>query len=535
VSAFDPTEAVPHRTTNRQEEGAMKRIIALVALLGGSTIVAVPADAAPDLLVQTQSGAVLGHLEVGSSEAWEGIPYAAPPVGSLRWRPPSSVSPWSGTLEASQPGAPCIQLDTPSTVLGSEDCLYLNVYRPEGSTSDAHLPVMVHLHPGGNWFFHAFTDASAFVAHGVIVVTLSYRLGIFGFMAHPALTAEGGGSSGEYGPLDQLAALRWVRDNIEGFGGDQHNVTLFGSSAGSNDAVALMASPLSRGLITRAAIQGEQFEQLTGISRFITVADAEQFGLDAEALVGCDSSSDVLACMRATPADQLVVAIGQGEAAVWIGGVVLPEPPIDLVAEGTVPLLIGFDREEWSSFVLPLPDPYRQVDWVRDTNALVGAKRGDAARKLYPVATYGSREWSYITMRTDAVLGCPTRRLANAVTAPTWRWLYTHTYENDPFFAQFRAGHLLEDDLLWHQFELFGYTPTPAEEVLADNMTVYWTNFAKTGDPNGSGLPVWPQYDHVTEPTLTFDDPIGVQTLYHAQECGFMDALPFGPFPGPGQ
>jgi para-nitrobenzyl esterase len=489
------------------------------------------APAASDLVVKTRSGAVAGVLN-GSVKEWRGIPYAAPPVGDLRWRPPAPVTPWSGTRDATTFAQPCVQLRSLTTTIGSEDCLYLNVFVPEGATSRSRLAVMVHLHPGGNTFGQPYTQASSFAARGVVLVTLAYRLGVFGFAGHPALTAEGGGQSGEYGALDQLAALQWVHDNIAAFGGDPSRVTLFGSSAGSFDTVALMASPLSQGLIARAAVQGVAFWASTGT--FNTIADREGLGIDVADGVGCSSASDVLSCLRATPADALVEAAGPLDlAGPPIGSSVLPESPLQLVGErSTVPLLVGFDREEDAAF-FGVPDPYTNDDWVRDSNELVGPQRGTQARSLYPPDVYGSNLWAYLTMRTDAVRGCPTRRLANSVRAPVWRYLYTHTYENDPFFAQFRASHVLEDPLLWHADVLgFGYTLSPNEEALSKRMSDYWTNFAKTGDPNGKGLPQWPRYHTSTEPTLTLDDQIGVITNYHDQECALLDTLSW-PFPPP--
>src|SRR5262249_25619399 len=214
---------------------------------------------------------------------------------ALRWRPPQPVAPWPGVRDATQFTPPCIQTDFNGGTLGSEDCLYLNVFAPPTASAGSGLPVMVHLHPGGNAHFEPYTDASAFTARGIIVVTIAYRLGVFGFVGHPALSAEQAGSSGEDGLLDQLAALRGGRDNIAAFGGDPANVTLFGSSAGSFDTVALMASPLSRGLITRAAVQGEVLPGLTGQGNVSgtgvnnTIADAEQVGVQVAQQVGCQN------------------------------------------------------------------------------------------------------------------------------------------------------------------------------------------------------------------------------------------------------
>lgn len=459
------------------------------------------------------------------------MPYAAPPVGALRWRPPAALTSWSGTRDATQFAQPCIQLDSDTTTVGSEDCLYLNVFVPSSASARSNLPVMVHLHPGGNFFGVPYEDAPAFTDRGVIVVTVAYRLGVFGFTGLPGLTREQG-ASGEYGNLDQLAALRWVHDNITAFGGNPANVTLFGSSAGSFDTAALMASPLSQGLIARAAVQGDSYWSVTG--QYSTVKDAEFAGTLLAQRVGCSSAADVVACMRALPADRLVIANGPGDVGPTVGGTVLPKPVIQLVAErSTVPLLIGFDREEDSGGFYPFQDE-TQSAYEHDTLAIFGPDNAQQGRSLYPPGSYDSLLWSVIAAQTDAVRGCSTRRLANTVHAPVWRYLYTHRYEDDPFWSQFRASHVLEDPFLWG-YDPFGLDPahtmTAAEQAFAAQLTSYWTNFAKTGNPNGTGLPAWPRYNTSTEPMITLDDQIGTTTNYHDMQCAFIDALQ--PFPPP--
>ena len=480
--------------------------------------------------VATTSGLVEG-IDGPSGSEWRGIPYADPPVGVRRWRPPAPVTPWSGVRDATSFASPCIQMASDTETVGSEDCLYLNVFTPSGATADSHLPVMVHLHLGGNFFGAPYTDASAFTSRDVVLVTVAYRLGVFGFMGHPVLTEEG--HSGEYGVLDQIAALRWVRDNAAAFGGDPNRVTLFGSSAGSFDAAAIAASPLAEGLIQRAALQGIAFWPLTGVFR--TVAATEEFGSFLADTLGCSAEPDPIGCLRDQPADTLVLTAGPDDTTAPVGGPLLPKPPLELLRERSVPLLIGFDREEDAGFHFPFPDPFGQTEWIHQTNAVVGSRLGARARALYPLSAYDSALWSFLTMSTDAVHGCPTRRLANAAASNTtvWRYLYTHVYEDDPFFEEFRAAHVLEDPLLWNADVLgTGHVLTPGEAALSARMTDYWTNFAKDGDPNGDGLPAWPQYDTTDEPVLTLDDTSTVIEGYHRPHCRLMDSLET-PYPAP--
>lgn len=537
-------EEMPRSTrTNHGIEGRPLTVSLLTAIVGTIVLaMGLPASANAGIVhagadgtrVRTQSGWVRGYVQ-GPVEAWTGIPFAAPPLGELRWRPPAPPRPWAGVRGATDFAEPCIQLIGEEEFIGSEDCLYLNVFAPAESQGSSPLPVMVHLHPGGNSGFHPYTNAEAFVQRGVIVVTVGYRLGVFGFVGHPALSEEGGGSSGEYGVLDQIAALEWVRDNIAAFGGDPTNVTLFGDSAGSFDSVAIIASPLGQGLVQRAALQTESWWALNGVG---TIADAEQIGVDVADSVGCSEEPDVAACLRALPAEALVSAAGFLDVSPWVGGEVLPRSPIELISEQsqTIPLLVGSNREEASlgwfyEFVQGL-ERYGKNFYFRDSNAIVGPTRGARVRRLYPLAAYDSPLWAGVTLYSDGIYGCPMRRLALAAHGPVWRYLYTHTYQNSEYFAAFRAGHFLDDPLLWHDVDLlsgFGQPPyelTAHEETLSANMTSYWTNFAKTGDPNGPSLPEWPQYEASAERILVLDQPLGELSFYHQSQCEFWDTVP---------
>ncbi|MEA2527108.1 MAG: para-nitrobenzyl esterase [Thermomicrobiales bacterium] len=504
-----------------------------------ATPLATPADGNGALVVHTPSGA-LGGVANGATTEWRGVPYAAAPVGDRRWRPPAPVDPWQGVRDATQFAEVCAQVNMgpDGGITGREDCLYLNVFVPADAPAGAGLPVMVYLHGGSNLVGGPFTNADGFVARGVIMVTVAARLGVFGYAGHPALSAEGGGPSGEYGLLDQIAAFGWVRDSIAAFGGDPANVTLSGYSAGSADGFALVASPLARGLFRQAALPTATWPE------GVPIAGAEAFGLSVADAVGCAAASDIAACLRAASAEDLVLAFGLHDLQPWTGGAVLPRSPLELIGEQhpTIPLLVGSSREEAGVAVpaVGAGSPYGTAEWIRDTDALVGPERGDTARALYPPDRYDSPLWATVALYTDATFACPTRRLALAADGPVWRYLYTHQIENDPDVAKLRAIHIADEAVLWHDpngirvvrlINGLGPAPspyvfTPAEEDLSARMTDAWTNFAKTGDPNGPGVPAWPRYDAAGERTLVLDTVVGEVTFYHRDECAFADALP---------
>jgi para-nitrobenzyl esterase len=299
-------------------------------------------------------------------------------------------------------------------------------------------------------------------------------------------------------------------------------------SAGSFDTVALTASPLAAGLFQRAAVETDAFWPVTGVAN--SMADKEQIGIEVGAAVGC-SSSPSAACLRSAPADSLVLAAGPIDTGPLVGGAVLPRSALAVYQDrgAGVPLLIGSNREEAVFFYST--DPIDHNTFVRLTTDLVGANKTAAALKLYPSGNYDSLIWDLVTMTTDAVYTCPTRRLAVAAAskAPTFRYLFTHAMENDPDQAQLRAFHTLEDTFLWHHFYplLSGdpYVATPAEEALSASMSTYWTNFAKSGDPNGSGVAAWPRYDPTRERYQILDDRVHSDAAYHVPQCGLMDTL----------
>jgi para-nitrobenzyl esterase len=381
-----------------------------VATLVVSALVAVDVGAITDPVI-TRSGKVAGQAvgDEGAVRVYRGIPYAAPPVGELRWRPPQPSERWHGVLQAREFGAPCMQLgrpDRPPTPGQSEDCLFLNVWTA-AATADERRPVMVWIHGGGLNNGSARIDGEAFARSGVVLVAVGYRLNVFGFLAHPALSAESEhGVSGNYGFLDQQAALRWVRDNISAFGGDPDNVTVFGESAGGTSVHVLLASPLSAGLFERA-ISESAWITPTIFSRLRTsdgTTSAEAVGERAAKLFVSAESGDVLAALRAMPAEELRDAVLEHWRAliseepasrsrsapfpVAVDDVVLPEYPVEVFRAGQqldVPAIVGFNADEGSAYVSTQGFP--SLEAYRAARRETFGEHADRMLELYPATT----------------------------------------------------------------------------------------------------------------------------------------------------
>ena len=301
-------------------------------------------------VVCTQSGQLQGTVE-GGYRAFRGIPFAAPPVGDLRWRPPAAPASWQGVRSATAFGNRCPQIDISGVLTGDEDCLTLNVFAVN-PPANSKQPVMVYFHGGGERAGSAqdppWNAVPPLAGHGVIVVTVEYRLGLLGWLANPLLTAEGQGSSGNYGLMDLIAALKWVHDNIAEFGGNPARVTIFGQSAGAENIYALLASPAAAGLFSAAAMESSY--AIKGGLIGNNVADAYPWYAALPSLVNCDTAPDVLACLRAVPADVLVQTSLNATATGWINiePIVVPEDPFSRLQRfgTTVPLLIGTNSDE---------------------------------------------------------------------------------------------------------------------------------------------------------------------------------------------
>jgi para-nitrobenzyl esterase len=471
------------------------------------------------LIVNTAAGQLKGVTRVGGGAEFLGIPYAQPPIGNLRWHGPAPAKPWSGVHDATRFGAPCSQPDLGDwnrrhAEAGKEDCLFLNVIVPEWPVKKP-FPVMFWIHGGAN---EGGTASSALykdgtlVNHGVILVTVNYRLGIFGFLAHPELTAESAHhASGNYGLMDQLLALQWVRDNIAHFGGAANNITVFGQSAGSMDTSMLMTSSLAKGLFQKAI--GQSGAAFT--APLLPLTGAEHAGQSLAQALGAPAESQIK-YLRTKSADELLAALAKDRNHPrWgadIDGWVLREQPASVYESGQeahIPLLYGTTTREFGS--------NQSVDQLRAmismaagtfapqtlaSYGLTGGKTGN------PDAKYGSPadQWA-----ADMMFRCP------GVTQGTWHAAHNATYEyefNHAIPGQEAAVH--SADLPY----VFGYYPrsgniagnfTEVDKKLAELMESYWTNFAKTGDPNGAGLPKWPPQDG-TGSYIQFEQDGSVQT-----------------------
>jgi para-nitrobenzyl esterase len=461
---------------------------------------------------------------------YRGVPFAAPPVGDLRWKPPQPAAPWQGVRQATQFGSACEQPPFPSNgVYGNatppigEDCLYLNVWTPAKSAEDR-LPVMVWIHGGG---FDRGTgaamgyDGENLARKGAVIVTINYRLGIFGCLALPELAAESPQhSAGNYALLDQIAALQWVQRNVAAFGGDPSRVTIFGESAGSASVNVLMASPLARGLFARAIGEsGGSFGPMPSL------ADAEAQGQKLAAALG--ATQDVLKSLRAQSAEALLKASSdQEDLEPIVDGWVLPRSVYTIFAEGKqndVPIIVGNNANEGANIVPLDKGTISAQDFAANARRNFGAF-ADRFLQTYPASSDEEATAAHFASFRDGQFGWDMRIWARMETETGHRRAYRYYFSRVPPGRGSRLGAFHGSDLAY-VFENFPFRIfyQDWDKQLGETISTYWVNFARTGDPNGAGLPNWPAYDASKDDVLEFGDQVSVQSHVNAAGLDFFD------------
>jgi para-nitrobenzyl esterase len=530
-----------------------------VALLAVQLCATASAQSPPNTVVKVTGGEIQGQASPGGGAVFKGIPFAAPPVGDLRWREPQPVKSWSGVRQATDYSRACAQVgNNPNAAASSEDCLYLNVFTAEWP-SKAKKPVMLWLYGGGNFGGSAMGgtgggneppfDGAGLTPHGVILVTINYRVGAFSFIGHPELTAESPHhTSGNYGILDQIAALKWVHENITRFGGDPNNVTVFGQSAGAVDTSYLLVSPLTKGLIQRAIL--ESGNPTVGGTPSYSKAELEHEGV----MLGEVLNAPTLKALRAVPTATILANMSKfnkllsGRAVdtlptnVGVDGYVITEKAMATYRSGkesAVPMIVGTTAHEggYPLFLSVLGDPFfkgtpeqvsaalkkvlesfygKYPDLLSRTLTLYGVTPGSTPVKSDPLN--GPVE---VQLGTDLTMRCPAIQIArwHSAVAPAYHYEFSRGSEAHPPIhtaeLQYVYGHLNS----WES--------TPQDAQFATQVQEYWTNFAKTGDPNGPGLPKWPKYDGTSRESmdLSNDGPV-VKAKLRGDECAaFADMI----------
>jgi para-nitrobenzyl esterase len=476
-------------------------------VLAMAAVLALPLVAADQ--VKTDKGIVEGTASADSKvRIFEGIPFATPPVGALRWKAPQPAPAWTGVKKTTEFGARCMQ----GRIFGdmgfrdkgpSEDCLYLNVWTPAPPAEGHLLPVMVWIYGGG---FAAGAsseprqDGENLARKGVVAVSFNYRLGVFGFLTHPEMAKESGhDSAGNYGLLDQVAALEWVHRNIAAFGGDPANVTIFGESAGSFSVSALMASPLSQGLFERAIGEsGAFFGTTLGLK---TDAQAEEGDVKFAESLGAKT----IEALRAIPADDLLKAsLKQGmiRFSPVIDGYFLPEDAASIFAAGKqshVPLLAGWNRDEGTYHAIFKQNAPTVENFVKFAHETYGDKAA-AFLKVYGAANDEQAKRAAQDLAGDQFIGFSTWKWIEEQAATGKSPVYRYEFDDAPPSPTGADGprgayHSSEIEFVFEQLASKDLPWRPQDKKLSDTMSSYWTNFAKTGDPNGPGLPKWPAYN----------------------------------------
>jgi para-nitrobenzyl esterase len=498
-------------------EGLLKLTYKFILTFFLSYVFALAALAAgTNPIVKVAGGQISGREIAAGGATFKGIPYAAPPLGTLRWHAPVPAAAWKGVRDATTFGAACTQKiqtwNSQEAQGNQEDCLYLNIWTPEWPPKSPK-PVMVWLHGGGNTAGAAsvdYFDGTSLSQRGIIIVTINYRLGLFGFFVHPGLTAESPHhSSGNYGLLDQVAALKWVADNISSFGGDPKNVTVFGQSAGAIDIGYLLASPLSKGFVTRA-IQ----ESGPPIRGSIPLSKAEEQGVKFASAMKAPAGADAIKFLRSLPAAELQNAansdLGENNPPMGpiVDGWVLPAPALVAYNKGQelpVPLIIGNNAREQGG--------PKSAEELKKAIAEEYGSLAAKAEEFYGVAGGGTGTNdplfgpAAIQFTDDTRFRCGS--IAEAIwhsdhKMPVYEYQFDHAIAGRP-----ATEHSAEVPYVFGTLLPGGFLGGPyvvADQKISSDIQEYWTNFAKTGDPNGVGLPNWPKFDSNARAYLEFTD-----------------------------
>src|SRR5580704_2522930 len=512
--------------------------LAVAGLTLGALVAAAPAvraSAASGPVVGTANGAVQGVAN-GAVDEFLGIPYAAPPVGALRWQPPQPAASWSGVRDATQFAPHCPQVAGPfGQASTSENCLFLNVFTPSGGGDH---PVMVWIHGGALVSGESNDyDPTQLVADGVTVVTINYRLGALGFLAHPALT-DANGQSGDYGLMDQQAALRWVQRNIAGFGGNPHNVTVFGESAGGLSTLSQVASPQAKGLFEKAIVESGSYN-LTQTS----LASAESAGEAFATKAGC--ASQTAACLRSLSVSTILADQDAAGYTPNINSEVLPESLGTAFATGNfnhVPIINGTNRDEWRLFVALSElegDPVTASNYQAMISSTLGVPSAAAAviAAKYPLSAFPSPSVALGAVGTDAIFACPALAIDQSVSHFVPTFAYEFNDENapelflPPVSFPYGAAHASEIQYLMDlPTAAFPKKLSAQQQQLAATMKGYWTNFAKRGFPSSFGSPFWPFFNNLSQKmqSLTPPAPQTETDFANTHNCVFWTALEAG-------
>ena len=542
-----------YRTSGRGSTRIAAIILAAAALAACSTAAASSSGVTTETAVAAQAasggpvavtgtGLVRGTV-AGATDQFLGIPYAAPPVGALRWAPPQPAAHWSGIRPATSFAPHCPQSASPFGLAStSEDCLFLNVFRP--ARGPAHRPVMVWIHGGALVTGESDGyDPANLARRGVVVVTINYRLGALGFLAEGALAAQPGGPAGNYGLMDQQAALRWVHRNIARFGGDPHNVTIFGESAGGLSVLSQVVSPGARGLFQRAIVESGAYALTEQ-----PLARAEQAGAAFAAKTGCakDTDAETAACLRGLPVATILANQNATGYQPDLDGTVLTQSIGTALASGQfsrVPIINGSNHDEWRLFValdtLTGQPPVTAANYVTSISNELGlpASVAQQVASEYPVSSFPSAPEAMGAAGTDGVFACP----ALAVDLDAAKFVPVHAYEFSdenaperflpPLGFPYGAAHASEIQYLFDIAAAIPGSLTAGQQKLAMAMRTYWTGMALLGTPNLPAVPFWPAFRAGSQQMISLvpPQPQATRGFAAAHHCAFWASLASGP------